>query len=128
MKKLITAVFSALVVCAMATVAFAFEKGVDYIVIEETIGHTVYDVIGYSDSDFFSLRKAHVKGEYSLKLDGVYCGIYVLSGKGEFICNGQTLTVGSAEQYFIPAEAGDLTIKATSGEELVLLISKGPKI
>lgn len=37
MKKLITAVFSALVVCAMATVAFAFEKGVDYIVIEETI-------------------------------------------------------------------------------------------
>ena len=98
------------------------------IVIEETIGHTVYDVIGYSDSDFFSLRKAHVKGEYSLKLDGVYCGIYVLSGKGEFICNGQTLTVGSAEQYFIPAEAGDLTIKATSGEELVLLISKGPKI
>lgn len=37
MKKILSAILSALAVCSLATAALAFEKGVDYIVIEESI-------------------------------------------------------------------------------------------
>ena len=96
--------------------------------IEQNTDFRLYDIIGYSDSDFFSLRKAEINGEFTLDLCGVYCGLYVLSGNGEFIGNCQTLKIGSAEQYFVPAETGKLTVRSTSKEGIVLLISNGPKI
>ena len=96
------------------------------IVIEKNGNYTVYDVIGYSDSDFFSLKKVELDGEFTLSLGGVYCGIYVLSGQGAFVTEQSVTEVNSAQQFFVPANVGKLKIK--SKEKMTLLISNGPKI
>ncbi len=98
------------------------------VAVEENSDYTLYDVIGYSDSDFFSLKKLEINGEYTVDLGGVYCGLYVLSGKGEFITADSLIPISSAQQYFVPAETGCLTVRNTSDEKLILLISNGPKI
>lgn len=96
------------------------------IVIEKNKDFTLYDVIGYSDSDFFSLKKLELNGKYSLDLDGTYCGIYVLSGDGKFVSEESETDVKFGEQYFVPAGAKKIEINAKS--PMVLLISNGPKI
>ena len=96
------------------------------IVIEKNNDFKLYDVIGYRDSDFFSLKKLELNGKYSLDLDGTYCGIYVLSGDGKFVSEESETDVKFAEQYFVPAGAKKIEINAKS--PMVLLISNGPKI
>ena len=96
------------------------------ILIESTPSYRLYDVIGYSDSDFFSLKKLELDGEFSLDLNGVYCGIYVLSGNGEFTTEQSSTEVGSAQQFFVPANVG--TLKIRSKEKMTVLISNGPRI
>ena len=97
------------------------------ILLEENANYSLYDIIGYKDTEFFSLRKAEIKGEYVLDLNDTYCDLYVLKGQGEFITADSSTAVGSAQQYFVPAEVKSITIKNTSSEEMVLLIANGPK-
>ena len=96
------------------------------IVLEKSEDFTLYEVIGYSDSDFFSLKKLELNGEYTLDLNGTYCGIYVLSGEGRFVSGENTIDVSFAEQYFVPAGVKNLEISAKT--PMTLLISNGPKI
>jgi mannose-6-phosphate isomerase class I len=96
------------------------------ILIESTPSYRLYDVIGYGDSDFFSLKKLELDGEFSLDLNGVYCGIYVLSGNGEITTEQSSTEVGSAQQFFVPANVG--TLKIRSKEKMTVLISNGPRI
>ena len=98
------------------------------VIIDQSPRYTLYDVIGYSDSDFFSLKKLELNGEYTLELDDTYCGIYVLSGEGEFFTDVEKTHVSFAEQYFVPAGAKAVTIKAHANKPMTVLISNGPKI
>lgn len=91
-------------------------------------GYTLSEVIGYAETDCFRLRKLTLDGEYTLDLGGVYCGLYVLDGEGEFVCECGHQTVKKAEQYFVPADTKKLTIKNTSDKPMTILISNGPKI
>ena len=95
-------------------------------VIEQSGDYALFDVIGYTDSDFFSLEKLELNGRYALDLKGSYCSIYVLSGSGCFKSEGEVTKAGFAEQYFIPADTESLEIVAES--PMTLLISRGPKI
>lgn len=95
-------------------------------IIEAGDGYVLYDIIGYGDSDFFSLKKLELEKDFELDLNGSYCGIYVLSGKGCFISGNINTEFGSAEQYFVPADIKKLKIR--SEEPMTLLISNGPKI
>ena len=96
------------------------------VLLEENDNYKTYDIIGYSDSDFFSLKKIELNGEITLNLDGIYCGLYILSGCGKFITAQDTIEVSSAEQFFVPANVGTLKIK--SKEKMTILVSRGPKI
>ena len=95
-------------------------------VIEENPDYTLYDVIGYSDTELFSLKKLELNGSYTLDLKGTYCSIYVLSGKGKFISGESVTDVNFAEQYFVPAEAKKLEF--ISENPMTILISNGPEI
>lgn len=95
-------------------------------VIEKTADYTLYDIIGYTDSDFFSLKKLELCGDYTLNLNGTYCGLYLLSGNGSFATENEELDVKFAEQYFVPAEAKKVEIRAKT--PMTVLISNGPKI
>ena len=95
-------------------------------IIEKSDEYTLYDVIGYSDSDLFCLKKLKLNGNFTLDLEGKYCSIYVLSGDGKFASENGETAVNSAEQYFIPASVKKLDITASS--PMTLLISNGPKI
>ena len=95
-------------------------------IIEKCGAYSLYDVIGYSDSDFFALRKLELQGKFTLDLEGRYCSIYVLSGNGKFACESGEAEINSAEQYFIPAGVKKLDI--TANTPITLLISNGPKI
>ncbi len=99
-----------------------------HVIIDENADYRLYDIIGYNDTEFFSLKKLELNGEYTLNLEGTYCGIYILFGEGTFISEAEFLTVKSAEQYFIPAEAKAITIKARANKPMTVLISNGPKI
>ncbi len=57
------------------------------------------EVLGYNDTEMFKLEKSSVDGSIQLESNGVFSGIYVLSGCG--LINGQKANSGS--QYFIPA-------------------------
>ena len=96
--------------------------------LEKTDGYRLSEIIGYNETDCFMLRKLVVKDEYTLDLNGVYCGLYVLDGSGEFITEDKKTAVGKAEQYFVPAETGKLTIRNNCKEGMTVLISNGPQI
>ena len=98
------------------------------VVVESNENYTLYDVIGYKDSDFFSLEKLELNNSFMLDTHDVYCGIYVLCGNCELICDTGKTTAKFAEQYFIPAGVKSLEIKNCGNEKPIILISKGPKI
>ena len=78
------------------------------------------DILSYSDTEMFALRKIEIDGETGMESGGVFSGFYVLEGEGRL--GDDALQPGS--QYFIPAASEPFTISG----KLTLIRFYGPKI
>lgn len=97
-------------------------------IIKKAPDYTEYKIISYEDTPCFKMHKVTVSGEYTIRNDGVYKGVYVLDGKGEFVCKDKKFDIDKAEQYMLSSVCGDVTVKNTSDKDIVLLIANGPMI
>jgi len=95
-------------------------------IIDETSDYTEYKIISYEDTPCFKMHKVKVSGEYTIRNNGVYKGVYVFDGEGEFVCDGKTFRISKAQQYMLSSVCGDVKVKNTSDKDIVLLISNGP--
>ena len=78
------------------------------------------DILSYSDTEMFALKKIEIDGETEMESGGTFSGFYVLEGEGRL--GDDTLAPGS--QYFIPAASEPFTICG----KLTLIRFYGPKI
>lgn len=97
-------------------------------IVEKAPDYTEYKIISYDDTPCFKMHKVTVSGEYTIKNDGVYKGVYVLEGAGKFICDDKAFDISKAEQYMIPASCKNVVVKNTSDEDIVLLLCNGPEV
>ena len=77
------------------------------------------DILDYSDTEMFALKKIEIDGDTVIESQGSFSGIYVLEGEGRL--GDEELTPGS--QYFIPATAEPFTISG----KLKLIRFYGPR-
>ena len=75
-------------------------------VVSEDENAVVTTLVGYEDTKFFAMRRLMVSGEHMVTTDG-FCALYILRGKGELTCGGETQTLCAPQQLFVPAGCGD---------------------
>lgn len=77
-------------------------------------------LIGPEKTDVFSMEKAEVAGKLVFKNPGSFTILVVLSGKGKLSWDGGSEEIGSGDQFFIPASAGDVAIDAQEEKCMVV--------
>lgn len=82
------------------------------------------EVVGYRDTQMFALKVIDIKDKYSIKSNGIFSGIYVLSGKG--IMDGVAINQG--DQFFLPANVSDFDIVNTGDMPIKVIRFFGPQI
>ncbi|MCY1153381.1 MAG: hypothetical protein PQJ45_02045 [Sphaerochaetaceae bacterium] len=96
-------------------------------IIEKRDSAVYESLIDYSDTEMFALYGLSIKsGEFDLKLNDIFSGIYVLEGSATMKCDDQSYSLNKSDQYFIPA--GCKSLLFSESKDLRLLHFFGPKI
>ena len=95
-------------------------------VYEDTAG-SIAQLVGYVDTPFFAMRELHTNDVLNIA-GSAFSGLYVLEGRGVLECGQAALQLCAPEQFFVPAGAGDLTLRAQPGAPLRVLQCFGPQV
>lgn len=95
-------------------------------VLAEDSHFSVTEVIGYRQTECFRMEKIEIEDRGEFHVDGIFSGLYCLSGRGELDCGGIKRDIASGDQFFIPASCGDFSIEAL--QKMVLFRCYGPKV
>ncbi len=84
-------------------------------------------LIGYKDTNCFQIQKLEVEDFCSLRGEGVFYCLYILSGEGVLNTASETYDIAKNGQFFIPADSGEYCIRNAGKEALVMLKMYGPQ-
>jgi len=93
-------------------------------VVERTDGFVRTEIIGPPRTECFSLERFDIRGACNFAADGVFSGLYVLSGRGRLVHAEGAVDVKPGDQFFVPAAAQDFLIAAEGGDGLVIFKAK----
>lgn len=96
-------------------------------VLEAGDGFERKEIIGYNETSCFSLERLDIQKSETIKGDGNFTGLYVLSGKGTLISAEGEEQITSGDQFFVPATSEPYTLKAEEGKPLVVFRCLGPQ-
>ncbi|APH03688.1 type I phosphomannose isomerase catalytic subunit [Bacillus weihaiensis] len=96
--------------------------------IEKDPFHSETEVIGYNTTPYFRMTMVEVRTEVELKTEGIFTGLYVLSGKATIDTDQGKESLEKADQFFIPANIGTYKLTQNGDEPLKVLRLFGPKI
>jgi mannose-6-phosphate isomerase len=96
-------------------------------ILREEQGGRETELIGYRDTDYFRMTELAVDASLQLDAGAGFSGIYVLSGKGTICANGVTQSFQKGDQFFLPAQIGELVIRKNGAEKCRILRCFGPK-
>lgn len=85
-------------------------------------GYTLTHIIYPEVTDMFALDLIEAKGSVTLRSDGRFSGLYVLSGRGML---GKE-EIRACDHFFLPADADPVTLKGTQGKPLRVIRCFGP--
>ncbi|MBQ3831420.1 MAG: hypothetical protein II813_10975, partial [Spirochaetales bacterium] len=66
-------------------------------------------------------------GSCPVSADGVFCGMYFLSGKGKLVTKNGEVPLRGGDQFFVPALADDFKIIADNDSPVEMFRCYGPK-
>ncbi len=95
-------------------------------VLETTDGAVRTEIIGYGDTECFSMERCEITGSYTFSPAGTFFGMYMLKGGGSILSGGAEEPFTAGDQFFVPAAAEAFTIRADV--PVTVFISRGPKI
>lgn len=94
--------------------------------VHEDAAGSITQLVDYGDTPFFAMREL-CTGDVLNVAGGAFSGLYVLQGRGLLECGQQALPLCAPGQFFVPAGAGDLTLRAQPGAPLRVLQCFGPQ-
>ena len=97
------------------------------VILSESAGSKETELIGYATTPYFRMSLVEVTDHLEVEGDGVFSGLYILSGNGAIIAGGENQSVEQAGQFFIPAGVPNFIIKNQGNEKLRALRLFGPK-
>jgi mannose-6-phosphate isomerase len=97
-------------------------------ILERTDGFIHSQLIGYGATPCFALERYDIAGTCEMKTDGVFCGLYVLSGEGNLRTDGIVTNIKGGDQFFVPASSKPYTIEAQHNHPIVVFRCFGPKL
>ncbi len=83
-------------------------------VVASDAGSTRTEIVGYSGTACFALERLDVAGTCRIAPDGVFSGLYVLSGRGRLEGADGSVPIKPGDQFFVPASSEEFVI--ASGE------------
>jgi mannose-6-phosphate isomerase len=86
------------------------------------------ELIGYKNTPYFRMTLVEVESEIAVSGDGVFSGLYILSGNAVMVTDGNSQLAKKGDQFFIPANVSSLTIQKQGEETLKVLRLFGPKV
>lgn len=89
----------------------------------EQPGGVLSELVGYDRTRCFRMMQYEVTREMTVPSDGLFCGLYVLSGAG---CIGD-FTVHPGSSFFVPASHASFVLRNTGSAPLRVLRCFGPK-
>ncbi|MGD1823639.1 MAG: type I phosphomannose isomerase catalytic subunit [Pleomorphochaeta sp.] len=102
-----------------------------YLISKKTINKTTsckYEsYIDYNETKMFSLYGLTIHNDtYTLKLNNVFSGIFILEGSATMKCGNSEYTIKKADEFFLPKNCKSLTF--TTNDNFKLLHFYGPKV
>ncbi len=97
-------------------------------VINDASDYKETELIGYKNTPYFRMTLVEVQNGMVISGDGVFSGIYILSGHANIITDGESQLVNKGDQFFIPANVSSFTIQNHGKEALKAIRLFGPKI
>ncbi|MCP1159117.1 type I phosphomannose isomerase catalytic subunit [Bacillus infantis] len=94
----------------------------------QTGGFKETELIGYQQTPCFRMTLIEVEKEVSIEGDGVFSGLYILSGNAVIKAGEMEQYVKKGDQLFIPAKAVTLSVETTGKSSLKALRLFGPAL
>lgn len=85
------------------------------------------ELIGYQSTNYFRMTELEINTSMQLDAGAGFSGLYVLSGQGTICANGMAQSFQKGDQFFLPAQIKELTIRKNSDEECRILRCFGPR-
>ncbi|WP_115750426.1 type I phosphomannose isomerase catalytic subunit [Oceanobacillus chungangensis] len=86
------------------------------------------EIIGYKDTHYFRMTLVEVENNLEIKGNGIFSGLYILSGEADIIAGKTRQSGKTGEQFFIPASVTSYTIKNYGDKAIRALRLFGPKV
>ncbi|RFB18544.1 mannose-6-phosphate isomerase [Bacillus sp. HNG] len=86
------------------------------------------ELIGYQQTPYFKMTLVEVESEIDITNDGVFSGLYILSGSGSIGSEGYRQSFNIGDQFFIPAKVSGFTLRNEGDQPLKALRIFGPRI
>lgn len=85
------------------------------------------ELISYQNTDYFRMSELVINGSLHLDTSTSFSGIYILSGQGTLCTDGITQPFQQCDQFFLPAQIKELSLRNESKEPCRILRCFGPK-
>ena len=86
----------------------------------------VTEVVGYRDTPYFAMSKINVLREYIIQSDGLFSGLFILSGHGRLQTGQAVETISPGDQFFLPAAMPAAQLLSAGPEPILALRYWGP--
>ncbi|MEO2076793.1 MAG: type I phosphomannose isomerase catalytic subunit [Bacillus sp. (in: firmicutes)] len=98
------------------------------VVLAESDSHREIELIGYSQTPYFRMTQVEIQNKVDMKGDGVFSGLYILSGKASIVTGGELQDVKQGDQLFIPAGVDHFSIINKGNDAVKALRFFGPEV
>jgi mannose-6-phosphate isomerase len=98
------------------------------VIIKESEGNKEIELIGYKRTPYFRMTQVEVQTETEVQGDGVFSGLYILSGDAAILTGDERLCVKKGDQLFIPAKVSSFSIVNNGDEVVKALRLFGPEV
>ncbi|MGG3561586.1 type I phosphomannose isomerase catalytic subunit [Neobacillus rhizosphaerae] len=88
------------------------------VILEESEDHREIELIGYKQTPYFRMTQVEVQNMVDIQGDGVFSGLYILSGEASIVTGEEVQIVKQGDQLFIPANVSHFSI-VNNGDEIV---------
>lgn len=96
--------------------------------VTELEGSKEIELIGYNRTPYFRMTQLEVQTETEVQGDGVFSGLYILSGKAAVKAGEEHLSLKKGDQLFIPAQVSSFSIVNNGKEAVKALRLFGPDV
>lgn len=97
-------------------------------IVKESEGSKEIELIGYKQTPYFRMTQIEVNTNAEVQGEGVFSGLYILSGNATVITGEDHLSVKKGDQLFIPAKVSSFTIVNSGNEQVKALRLFGPEV